>query len=84
LVPHRCAESKIAVSIISANQMPSLKMKSKVSVSCLTERKDLQICPKSKVISKNSCSKTMISAQEAEIDATIQNCIDGKKILEMA
>ncbi|WJX25051.1 hypothetical protein P8452_14128 [Trifolium repens] len=56
--------------------MPSLKMKSKVSVSCLTERKDLQICPKSKVISKNSCSKIMISAQEVEIDATIQNCID--------
>ncbi|WJX29304.1 hypothetical protein P8452_17961 [Trifolium repens] len=56
--------------------MPSLKMKSKVSVSCLTERKDLQICPKSKVISKNSSSKIMISAQEVEIDATIQNCID--------
>lgn len=56
--------------------MPSLKMKSKVSVSCLTERKDLQICPKSKVISKNSCSKMIISAQDAEIDATIQNCID--------
>ncbi|CAJ2661846.1 unnamed protein product [Trifolium pratense] len=56
--------------------MPSLKMKSKVSVSCLTERKDIQICPKSKVISKTSCSKIMISAQEVEIDATIQNCID--------
>jgi CTD small phosphatase-like protein 2 len=80
LVPHRCAESKIAV-ITSTIQMPSLKMKSKVSVSCLTERRDLQICPKSKVISKNSCSKIMISAQEVEIDATIQNCIDGKKIL---
>ncbi|XP_004488263.1 uncharacterized protein [Cicer arietinum] len=56
--------------------MPSLKMKSKVSGSCLTERKDLQICPKSKVISKNPCSKIMITAKDAEMDATIQNCID--------
>lgn len=64
--------------------MPSLKMKSKVSGSCLTERKDLQICPKSKVISKNPCSKIMITAKDAEMDATIQNCIDGKRLLEMA
>ncbi|CAL5186917.1 unnamed protein product [Lathyrus oleraceus] len=56
--------------------MPSLNMKSKVSASCLAERNDLQICPKSKVISKNSCSKIVISAQEVEIDTTIQNCIN--------
>lgn len=64
--------------------MPSLNMKSKVSASCLAERNDLQICPKSKVISKNSCSKIVISAQEVEIDTTIQNCINGKKLLGMA
>ncbi|XP_068484009.1 uncharacterized protein [Phaseolus vulgaris] len=50
--------------------MPSLKMKSKVSVSCLTETKDLHVCPKSKIISKSPCSKIMISTQKAEIDAT--------------
>ncbi|XP_058760037.1 uncharacterized protein LOC131633334 isoform X2 [Vicia villosa] len=56
--------------------MPSLKMKSKVSASCLAERNDLQICQTSKVISKNPCSKIVISAQEVEIDTTIQNCIN--------
>ncbi|KRH37770.2 hypothetical protein GLYMA_09G088300v4 [Glycine max] len=56
--------------------MPSLKMKSKVSVSCLTETKDLHVCPKSKIISKSPCSKIMISTQKAEIDTTVQNCLD--------
>ncbi|CAI8587365.1 unnamed protein product [Vicia faba] len=56
--------------------MPSLNMKSKVSVSCLAERNDLQICQKSKVISKNPCSEVVISAQEVEIDPTIHNCIN--------
>uniref|UniRef100_I1MHW0 Mitochondrial import inner membrane translocase subunit TIM50 n=1 Tax=Glycine max TaxID=3847 RepID=I1MHW0_SOYBN len=56
--------------------MPSLKMKSKVSVSCLTETKDLRVCPKSKIISKSPCSKIMISTQKAEIDTTVQNCLD--------
>lgn len=56
--------------------MPSVNMKSKVSVGCVTERKDLHICPKSIAISKNSCSKITISSQMAETDTTIQNCID--------
>lgn len=78
-VPHTCAQSQTAVPIVSTNQMPSLKMKSKVSVSCLTERTDLlHVCPKSKIISKNPCSKIMISAQTVEIDTTIQNFLDGK------
>ncbi|XP_061351793.1 uncharacterized protein LOC133296749 [Gastrolobium bilobum] len=56
--------------------MPSLKMKSKVNGSCLTERTDLHVCQKSKLICKNTCSKTMISSQKAEIDTTIRNCLD--------
>lgn len=64
--------------------MPSVNMKSKVSVGCLTERKDLHICPKSIAISKNPCSKITISTQMAEKDTTIQNCIDGQKLHEMA
>ncbi|XP_027903874.1 CTD small phosphatase-like protein 2 isoform X1 [Vigna unguiculata] len=50
--------------------MPSLKMKSKVSVSCLTETKDLHVCSKSKVISKSPCSKIMVSTQKTEIETT--------------
>ncbi|XP_019417674.1 PREDICTED: CTD small phosphatase-like protein 2-A isoform X1 [Lupinus angustifolius] len=61
--------------------MPSLKMKSKVSTSCLTETQDLHVCPKSKIISKNPCSKIMISAQVAEIDTTVQCCQDGMQQL---
>ncbi|KAL5141556.1 CTD small phosphatase-like protein 2 [Glycine soja] len=76
LVSHGCAQSKIVAPIVSTNQMPSLKMKSKVSVSCLTETKDLHVCPKSKIISKSPCSKIMISTQKAEIDTTVQNCLD--------
>ncbi|XP_028764812.1 CTD small phosphatase-like protein 2 [Neltuma alba] len=56
--------------------MPSLKMKSKVSTICLTERKDLHVSPKSNVISKKSCSKITISAQVAETDTAFHDCQD--------
>lgn len=74
-VPIRCAQCKIVAPTVSTNQMPSLKMKSKVSVSCLTETKDLHVCSKSKVIAKSPCSKIMISTQKAEIDTTY---LDGR------
>ncbi|KAE9610388.1 putative protein-serine/threonine phosphatase [Lupinus albus] len=61
----------------STNRMPSLKMKSKVSIGCcLTEKTDLHVCPKSKVISKKPCSKIVFPDQVAETDITIQNCQD--------
>ncbi|XP_019464319.1 PREDICTED: uncharacterized protein LOC109362759 [Lupinus angustifolius] len=57
--------------------MPSLKMKSKVSIGCcLTEKKDLHVCPKSKVISKQPCYKIVFPDQVAEIDSTILNWQD--------
>lgn len=45
---------------------------------CLTEKMDLHVCPKSKIISKKP--KSIVSAKEAEIEATIQNCQDGEHL----
>ncbi|KAK7247231.1 hypothetical protein RIF29_42109 [Crotalaria pallida] len=56
--------------------MPSLKMNSKVSKGCLTDNKNLHICPKSKIISKKPCSKIVFPDQVAEINKSTQNCQD--------
>ncbi|OIW00536.1 hypothetical protein TanjilG_24266 [Lupinus angustifolius] len=67
----------VVLELRSRNRMPSLKMKSKVSIGCcLTEKKDLHVCPKSKVISKQPCYKIVFPDQVAEIDSTILNWQD--------
>ncbi|XP_057750491.1 uncharacterized protein LOC130968974 [Arachis stenosperma] len=60
--------------------MPSVNMKSEVSTTCLTETKDIHVCSKSKVISKKTCSKVIISAEVAGIDTTIQNFLDVSSV----
>ncbi|KAE9602925.1 putative protein-serine/threonine phosphatase [Lupinus albus] len=56
--------------------MPSIKMKGIESKGCLTEKKDLHVCAKSKIISKMPCSKVVFPDQVTEIDTAIQNCGD--------
>ncbi|CAL0306496.1 unnamed protein product [Lupinus luteus] len=56
--------------------MPSIKMKGIESKGCLTEKKDLHVCSKSKIISKKPCSKVVFPDQVTEIDTAIQNCGD--------
>ena len=80
LFPHIRAQIQIVFFVTSTYQMPSLKMKSEVGTTCLTERKDLHVCPKSKAISKKTCAKVIVSAEVAGIDTTIQNCLDGKQL----
>ncbi|MED6106427.1 hypothetical protein PIB30_004659 [Stylosanthes scabra] len=78
--PPYVLQNQYAVFVSSTYQMPSVNMKSEVSTTCLTETKDLHVCSKSKVISKKTCSKVVISAEVAGIDTTIQNLLDVSSV----
>ncbi|XP_021685581.2 uncharacterized protein LOC110668568 isoform X2 [Hevea brasiliensis] len=57
--------------------MPSLKMKTKLSMDSLREKSCLSVCQKSSMISKKSGSHVMVPRQAAECDAYIQKCQNG-------
>lgn len=61
------------VHITSTDQMPSLKMKTKVDTGCLRGRNSLCVSQKSTRISKNSCPHVTPSQQTAEFDICIKN-----------
>ncbi|KAI4298209.1 hypothetical protein L6164_031795 [Bauhinia variegata] len=61
--------------------MPSLKMKSKVSTSCIRERRDLIVSPKSNRISKKPCSKITISAK---LETTIHDRQDVSSTIPLS
>lgn len=80
LLYHWCSQIKAVVHIWNTDQMPSLKMKTKLSTSCFKEKNGLHVCQKSSQISKNSCSYVRISEQTAEFDSFIHKCQDGKPL----
>lgn len=53
--------------------MPSLRMKTKSTTSCLREKNGLRVCPKSNIISKNSLSHVRTSQDAAELETCIHN-----------
>ncbi|XP_057465865.1 uncharacterized protein LOC130755518 isoform X2 [Actinidia eriantha] len=57
--------------------MPSSKMKTKSTTSCVRENHGLRICQKSSMICKNSCSRVRISQAAADFDACIHIGQDG-------
>ncbi|PSS28988.1 CTD small phosphatase-like protein [Actinidia chinensis var. chinensis] len=57
--------------------MPSLKMKTKSTTSCVRGKNGLGICQKSSMICKNSCSRVRISQAAADFDACIHIGQDG-------
>ncbi|GFY88627.1 SCP1-like small phosphatase 4 [Actinidia rufa] len=57
--------------------MPSSKMKTKSTTSCVREKHGLRICQKSSMICKNSCSRVRISQAAADFDACIHIGQDG-------
>lgn len=61
------------IRIISAEQMPSLKMKTKSTTSCLREKSGLRVFQKSCMISKNSLSHVRTSQEAAELETCIHN-----------
>lgn len=81
VVSHWCSQIKVAVHIWSTDQMPSLKMKTKLSMGCFKEKNGLHVCQKSSIISKKSCSYVRISEHTAEFDTCIHECQDGKQLL---
>lgn len=62
--------------IRNTDQMPSLKMKTKLNADCLRQKNGLHVCQKSSTISKHSCSRIRISQQTAEFESCIQSCQD--------
>lgn len=81
-VCHWCSQVKIVVHIIRTDQMPSLKMKTKLNMDSSGEKSCLSVCQKSSMISKKSGSHVAVSRQTAECDAYIQKCQNsyGKKL----
>ncbi|WCJ27327.1 SCP1-like small phosphatase 4 [Euphorbia peplus] len=60
--------------------MPSLKMKTKLSVGSLREKSCLSVCPKSSMISKVTSSNLTVSRKTSEFDECVQKCQEGKEI----
>lgn len=56
-----------------ADQMPSLKTKTKSTTGCLKEKNSLRVCPKSITITKDSPSHLRITHQPAEFDTCARN-----------
>ncbi|XP_050944510.1 uncharacterized protein LOC103484399 isoform X1 [Cucumis melo] len=57
--------------------MPSIKMKAKLSPSCLREKHCLRVCQKSSVISKKDCTRLRGSEESDEFDGCIKKCLEA-------
>ncbi|XWS15919.1 hypothetical protein CRYUN_Cryun34aG0043500 [Craigia yunnanensis] len=64
--------------------MPSLRMKTNSSTGSLREKNGLQVCQKSSMVCKRSCSHVRVSQQGAEFSKCIQNSHDGLSYVEVA
>ncbi|XP_023543812.1 uncharacterized protein LOC111803570 isoform X1 [Cucurbita pepo subsp. pepo] len=56
--------------------MPSIKMKAKLSSSCLREKHGLRVCQKSSVISKKACFLPRVSEETDEFNGCITQCLE--------
>ncbi|KAK4347321.1 hypothetical protein RND71_033660 [Anisodus tanguticus] len=61
---------------VGTNQMPSLKMKTKLATSSSKEKNGLHVCPNSSVISKSSLSRTRSVQNAEEVADLIHNTRD--------
>lgn len=78
LNPYWCFQIKIVLQIPSTNQMPSLRMKTKLATSSSKEKNGLHVCPNSSVISKSSLSRTRSVQNADEVADLIHNTHDGR------
>lgn len=58
--------------------MPSLKMKTKLSVGPLREKSCLSVCQKSSMISKVATSNLTVPRKTSEYDECVPGCKDAK------
>ncbi|KAH6825581.1 hypothetical protein C2S53_017553 [Perilla frutescens var. hirtella] len=73
IFPDRCSQYNIVINIKHTDQMPSLKMKTKLNTGCLKEKNGLHVCRKSSMISKNPLSRARIPQGAEEISTCTQS-----------